>query len=398
MELDKNNLSDLTSYDIKVLLIDDQMIVGESVRRMLASENDIIFHYCQNPTEAIKQAVELQPTIILQDLVMPDIDGLTMVKFIRANSKLKDIPVIVLSTKEEPETKAEAFANGANDYIVKLPDKIELIARIRHHSKGYINYLQKNEAYVELLKSRQELQNDLDFACEYVVSLLPEKITEGPIKTDWKFVSSTSLGGDAFGYYWLDDDNFVFYLLDVCGHGVGAALLSVSALNVIKFQTLPNTDFTNPNQVVSALNETFLMEKHKSLYFTLWYGVYNKKTDELSYTSAGHPASLLYEQNNSAKELNITNCVVGGFEGFPFKSTVVKIQRPCRLFVFSDGVYEITDNNTGKMWNMEDLKNVLHKPGSDTHNEIEYLYRTVKDVTKLEHLEDDFSILKLTIE
>ena len=144
----------LTEHTITVLLIDDQLIVGEMVKRMLAPEKDIVFHFCQDPTQAIKIATEISPTVILQDLVMPEIDGLTLVKYFRANRKLKDIPLIVLSSKEEAVTKADASALGANDYLVKLPDKIELIARIRYHSRGYIAFLQRNEAYEALSKSQ----------------------------------------------------------------------------------------------------------------------------------------------------------------------------------------------------------------------------------------------------
>ena len=73
-----------------------------------------------------------------------------LVKNFRANEATKDTPMIVLSTKEEPAVKAEAFALGANDYVVKLPDRLELLARIRYHSKGYIAQLQRNEAYQAL--------------------------------------------------------------------------------------------------------------------------------------------------------------------------------------------------------------------------------------------------------
>ena len=109
---------------IRVLLIDDQAIIAEAVRRMLASETDILFHYCSDPTAAIRTATELEPTVILQDLVMPDIDGLLLVRFFRANPATRDVPLIVLSTREDPQVKAEAFALGASDYLVKLPDKI----------------------------------------------------------------------------------------------------------------------------------------------------------------------------------------------------------------------------------------------------------------------------------
>src|SRR4051794_29163177 len=117
----------LTQHQITVLLIDDQPLVGEAVRRMLVKEPDVVFHYCKDPTKALAKAAEVQPTVILQDLVMPEIDGLTLVKQFRDNVATRDTPLIVLSTKEEAKVKAEAFALGANDYIVKLPDQLELL-------------------------------------------------------------------------------------------------------------------------------------------------------------------------------------------------------------------------------------------------------------------------------
>jgi len=135
---------------IRVLLVDDQPIIGEAIRRMLAPEADVDFRYCSDPTQAMEMAAEFKPTVILQDLVLPEVDGLTMLRFYRANPATKDIPTIVLSTKEEATVKAEAFTLGATDYLVKLPDPIELTARIRHHSRGYI-------AQMELIEAQEKL-------------------------------------------------------------------------------------------------------------------------------------------------------------------------------------------------------------------------------------------------
>ena len=135
-----------SSRNIVVLLIDDQRIIGESVRSMLESEPDIVFHFCQNPTEAVTKALEVQPTVILQDLVMPEVDGLELVRRFRVEKELAAVPLIVLSGTEEAEVKAEAFALGANDYMVKLPNALEVIARIRYHSQAYINLLEREVA------------------------------------------------------------------------------------------------------------------------------------------------------------------------------------------------------------------------------------------------------------
>ncbi len=144
---------------ITVLLIDDQAIIGESIRRMLAPEKDIKYHFCSDPTKAFHAAKDCNPTVILQDLVMPEMEGLTLLRFLRfKNSPTVDTPVIVLSSKEDPVIKAKAFELGANDYLVKLPDRVELIARVRYHSKAYNNLIKRKEAE-GLLKAENERQS-----------------------------------------------------------------------------------------------------------------------------------------------------------------------------------------------------------------------------------------------
>ena len=155
LQLDDVNATDENAA--MVLLVDDQAMIGEAVRRGLANEENIDFHFCADPHQAIAQAIQIKPTVILQDLVMPGLDGLTLVREYRNNPATRDIPIIVLSTKEDPLIKSAAFAAGANDYLVKLPDNIELVARIRYHSRSYMTLLQRDEAYRALRVSQQQL-------------------------------------------------------------------------------------------------------------------------------------------------------------------------------------------------------------------------------------------------
>src|SRR5437660_8462748 len=150
-------LAQPVDYHAMVLLVDDQAMVCEAVRRALANQPDIDFHYCADACEAMETANQIKPTVILQDLVMPGIDGLTLVVQYRSNPATKDIPIIVLSTNENPQVKGQAFALGANDYLVKLPDRIELIARIRYHSNAFVNLVQRDAAYRALRESQQQL-------------------------------------------------------------------------------------------------------------------------------------------------------------------------------------------------------------------------------------------------
>lgn len=144
--------------DIMVMLIDDQAIVGKLLQNMLAEHPDICFHYCHNPSLAIDEAISIQPTVILLDLLMPGINGLDLLKSIRQHPSTQDVPVIMLSTEDDPTAKVKAFEWGANDYLVKLPDKIELVARLRHHSTAFIHKLQRDRVFDALQKAQAELE------------------------------------------------------------------------------------------------------------------------------------------------------------------------------------------------------------------------------------------------
>jgi signal transduction histidine kinase len=148
-------MPDPTHPALKVLLVDDQRIIGEAVRRMLRAEPDIEFHFCQHPEEAVAKANDIQPTLILQDLVMPDVEGLDMVRLFRENPSTATVPIIVLSSKEDATTKADSFRAGANDYIVKLPEEIELLARVRYHSTAYLLRLRLHEQQKELAQQKE---------------------------------------------------------------------------------------------------------------------------------------------------------------------------------------------------------------------------------------------------
>lgn len=382
---------------VTVLLIDDQAIVGESVRRMLASESDIHFHFCKDPTKAIETANEVKPTVILQDLVMPEIDGLMLVKFFRANAATRDTPMIVLSSKEEPVIKAQAFGLGANDYLVKLPDKIELIARIRYHSRSYINLLERNEAYRQLEESQRHLAMEVAQAAKYVQSLLPEKLS-GTVRSDWRFVPSTQLGGDMFGHNWIDADYLAIYLLDVSGHGVGSSLLAVSVANILSAHSLPDTDFRDPGQVLKQLNNAFQMEKQNNNFFTMFYAVYRRPDRSLAFANAGHPAGLLFTGPTATeaplKELKATDPIIGMMPDLEFETQRVSLGPYARLLVYSDGVYEIAQPGGG-MWEYEEYKQFIASLPDAGESVMDRHLAHARQLHGSDMLADDFSMLEV---
>jgi len=172
---------------------------------------------------------------------------------------------------------------------------------IKSDKKFYAAHQKTMTALEQRDQVLKQLDKELFEAADYVKKILPQPITEGVIRTNWRFMPSTSLGGDAFGYHKVDDENFAFYLIDVSGHGVGAALLSASVINVVRSQSLPKTDFKDPVQVLKALNLAFPSEANKDMFFTIWYGVFNKNNRELIYASAGHPPAILCDEDSSSE-------------------------------------------------------------------------------------------------
>lgn len=247
--IDPSTLCDLgmplpaDEYASMVLLVDDQIMIGEAVRRALVGQPDIDLHYCANPAEAVATAKDVKPTVILQDLIMPGIDGLELVRRYRADPATSLIPIIVLSTKEEPAIKGEAFKAGANDYLVKLPDRIELIARIRYHTKAYLNQLQRDEAYRalresqrQLMRSNLELQRLAKF--DALTGLSNRRNFDEYLAAEWLRAVRTS---QPLSMLMIDVDHFKEYN-DNFGHPAGDTVLRTVA-DAIQRSCQRATDF-----------------------------------------------------------------------------------------------------------------------------------------------------------
>lgn len=242
------------------------------------------------------------------------------------------------------------------------------------------------EANLELQRTQKRLSEELTEAANYIFSILPEPRRTAP-QTEWLLVPSTELGGDSFGYHEIDPDHIAFYLLDVCGHGVGAALLSVTAINVLRSAALPNTDFRDPGKVLSALNDAFPMEKQHNMYFTIWYGVVRRSNSELRYASAGHPASVLRRADGSVETLATPGIAVGMMEGMSYRTAACRIEEGDRLHLVSDGTFEV-ETAPGEMLEFQTFVERLSR--SESPGEV---LDWIRGLNGPGPLPDDFSLL-----
>ncbi|MES2899728.1 MAG: response regulator [Pseudomonadota bacterium] len=145
------------SYSCSVLLIDDEPFAQDFIAHCLVGCDGVSTRYDSRPECAVELAIEIRATVVLVDLRMPGMDGFDVVRMLRSHPETEHLPVILLSSEEDPEIKAKAFAAGANDYLVKWPDGRELAARVRYHSSAYVARRQRDEAFVSLRRSQEEL-------------------------------------------------------------------------------------------------------------------------------------------------------------------------------------------------------------------------------------------------
>jgi sigma-B regulation protein RsbU (phosphoserine phosphatase) len=257
---------------------------------------------------------------------------------------------------------------------------------------------QIEQTLLERNHALEQLNRELEEAADYVRTILPPPITEGPIRTDWRFVPSTSLGGDAFGYHWLDRDHFAFYLIDVSGHAVGAALLSVSVMNALRSQSLPDADFADPESVLTCLNAAFPGEQNNDMFFTMWYGVYNKPSRELSYASAGHPPALVLDGSDSPDSkpvlLRTPNHIIGGMPDADYSKSEHTMGGVTKLYLFSDGVYEV-EKPDGSMWRYNEFSEFMTRIEADRRSSLDHLYDNGLKLSQRDRFEDDFTILEI---
>ncbi|WP_019499525.1 PP2C family protein-serine/threonine phosphatase [Pseudanabaena sp. PCC 6802] len=384
----------------QILIVDDDPTMRLTLSRSLKKQGYEVF-VATNGEEGLKEALRLRPALIVCDWMMPMMDGLEVCRHVKTEDTLANTYFILLTARDQVVDIVQGLENGADDFLSKPPDLNELKARVRAGLRLY----QANHA---LQVQKQYLEAELAQAAAYVRSLLPHPL-EGQIATRSCFLPSAQLGGDCFDYYWLDRDRLVFYLLDVAGHGVGAALLSVSVLNLLRTsgqkgsaQILGSTDLSQPHEVLSALNDYFQMSGHQDMYFTIWYGVYNKSNQQLAYSSGGHPPAILVNNSNDSPDgkeivkLKTSGLPIGMISDVEFETKICNIPPGSKLYLFSDGAYEIAQADDS-LWGLDSLIDALISPVGQGENSLDIaLHKATLTAKHGDKLEDDLSLLELS--
>jgi phosphoserine phosphatase RsbU/P len=365
--------------------------------------------------------------LVLLDIMMPGVDGMQVLKHLRHLKSRAQLPVIMVTAKDESHDIVEALREGANDYVVKPIDIEVLLARVGTQVvlKRTAESLEESNRRLEQANTRLEEANaqlrlDLEAAAKIQQSHLPQMT---PIYENytfaWRYQPCEQLAGDNLNIMSLSEDHVGFYVLDVSGHGVRAALLSV-AINHLLAPSKDDTSVVNrpnrkresdedpqflvapPRDVAEKLNRHFVFDPSTGQFFTIFYGVLDLRQKTCRYVSTGHPPPLHVTADGNAKLLESSGVPIGLFQQGevdiePNEERTVELKKGDRLYVYSDGVIEARHRVKGE-FGVDRLADLLRDlRGAPLDQSLDGVFASVKEWGDGAALSDDLSIVGIDV-
>jgi sigma-B regulation protein RsbU (phosphoserine phosphatase) len=342
---------------MKILVADDSNDVRVILSKLLQKwGHDVV---TVDNGEAAWQVLRSQPiSFALSDWMMPGLDGLELCRRIRAADFPHYVYVILLTARDDKSDLIAGMEAGADDFLTKPFNRDELRARIRAAERvlDLERTLEQRNQHLSQINAKledayQRMRNDLEAAARVQASLLPRHATPHPgVRVDWLFCPAAVVAGDTFNYFALDERNLAFYHLDVAGHGVPSAMLSVTLSRVLsadlkagspllKFspEAPDRPTITPPHEVVLELNRRFL-DDDCLLYFTMVYGVMDTHSGVVTLCQAGHPNPFRVSSHGEVETLGGGGFPVGMLPDVEYHSLELRLAPADRLVLYSDGI------------------------------------------------------------
>jgi len=340
--------------------------------------------------------------LIMLDIMMPDIDGLTVLKKTRETWSKTELPVIMATAKDEGSDLAEALSLGANDYVTKPLDFKVVRARV----ESVLGYAQ---AVSELRQTNERMNRDLEAAARVQASLLPsEPIDIEGAEFLWQYRPCDELAGDGLNVFKRDNEHVVMYVMDVSGHGVASALLSVSVTHHLsqmirqkettEHDGASGANITSPAWLARNLNTLFPMESVGRHYFTFLYGVLNVKTRTFRFVSAGSPGPLVIHADGSSDVHDVPAVPIGMFPDSEYEDTLIELQTGDRMYLHTDGLYEERNPETREEFGRDRMRSALcSASGEPFGSSLDGLFQSITAWRCSDALSDDIAVLGCAI-
>ena len=394
-------MGDVNYRNARVLVVDDNEMNRDILARRL-SRIGLDVDTAEDGNTGLDKILSGEYNLVMLDIMMPDIDGIEVLKRTREFFSKTELPVIMATAKDEGADLAEALSLGANDYVTKPLDFKVVRARV-DNVLGYTQVANKLTAANERMKS------DLEAAARVQQSLLPEaQVDIEGAEFLWHYRPCDELAGDGLNVFKCDTEHVAMYVMDVSGHGVAAALLSVSVTHHLS-QLIGSSDksaqcdmtgenIVSPAWLASNLNTLYPMQSVGNHYFTFVYGVLNVITRQFCFVCAGSPGPLVVHADGTFNVHDVPAVPIGMFADSEYVDTVIQLQQGDRLYLHSDGLYEERHLKTREEFGRTRMQQALCSAAANPFVvSLDNLLQSVIDWHGSEALSDDVAVMAVSI-
>jgi sigma-B regulation protein RsbU (phosphoserine phosphatase) len=398
-----DSMNDLAGCSI--LVVDDTEANLDILVAALGDTYDV--SVAMDGETALEDVAENPPDLILLDIMMPGIDGYEVLERVRKQRTADDLPIIMATALGESEDIVKALKLGANDYVTKPFDLPVVLARVE-------TQLSLKISRAALAAAHQRMKRDLEAASRIQRTFLPpDDLTVAGARLSWRFLPCDELAGDTLNILPLDEGHVGLFMVDVSGHGVPSALLSVTLSRLMSRGSEASSmlwrhdegssgpRIASPAEVAGELAQRFPFDEESRLYFTLLYGVLDLEQRELRYVSAGHPALVHLRRGSqptyygsSAPPIGLLPAELAPAE---YEEVTVPLEEGDRLYGYSDGIPEAHDPGGEELGQERVAAELGRRGGRSLDESVASLLEYVQQWSGSRGLEDDVSVLAVEI-
>ncbi|OMQ20075.1 response regulator [Serratia oryzae] len=356
--------------EVTVLIVDDSKSYRHLMATMLTKWGFSVFE-AEDGKCALRLLEQQSVHIVISDWEMPVMDGVELCQAIRRNDFGHYIYVILVTARQSLDDLLTGMEAGADDFLSKPVNQNQLRARL--HAAERVLLLESTLAArnEKISSAYRQIESDLQAAAKLQHSVLPaHNLSLAGFEADWMFLPSAYVSGDVLNYFSLDERHIAFFSVDVAGHGVSAAMLSLAVAREfmtgrISSQLLvsQNADGESapvaPHQVVAELNQRFCLDNDEVFsYYTLIYGVIDSTNGQGTLCQAGHPTPFIIRAGGELQAVGQGGMPVGLFPEAEYQDSHFTLESGDRLYLYSDGIIECEDGQQ-QLYGEERLQQLL---------------------------------------
>ena len=373
-----------------ILIVDDSRMNRMVLSKHLAAERYELLE-AENADVALRILDYRKPDLILLDVVMPEMSGFDLCKLLKQQPSTQEIPIIFITSLDSTEDKITGLDLGAVDFITKPFNPAEIIARVR-------TQVTLQQMYRTILETNTRIAKDLETAMQIQRNLLPKPASRftGNVSFDYVYIPCDELGGDFFDIYQIDDTHLLFYIVDVSGHGVASALMTVFTKI---FFSLHSKNLHDPGELLQMLNQQFFRERFTEKHIIAFVGMLDLAQDRLTWSSAGQSVAPILYTAEREEVLSMPSFPIGLLEDAQYPNASCVVKPGTSLLMYSDGVTDIQLRDGTPVFEEQALLRYIHAHKyADNQSMLNSLLSYIKLRGRTSDFQDDVTIFILTRE